>query len=85
MKKMIIILCLVYICCGPDKQRESEIEKSYAEVVYIGSEQYVTVDKKGNIHLIKSNGEDKQIISYQEIETVLDREFTKADVDKSCK
>jgi len=80
MKKLCFLFILFFLLsCN---KKEKELNKQYPEVVKIGTNQYITVDTKGNIHLI--SGEDEEIIIYyQEIEASLNRMFTLKDVNRS--
>jgi hypothetical protein len=87
MKKILItiISILVLTGCKNRDQQEAYLKSLYPEVVQISRDSFLTVDTKGNIHLICDNTGDTVIIEYREIELVLDREFTKSDIEKSVR
>ena len=61
---------------------EDTLKETYSEVVYINNRQFIVSDKKGNIHLISMSGKNQMILSLQDIESGLDREFTLKDIQK---
>jgi len=61
---------------------EEKLKELYTEVVYIKQNRFITVDRKGNIFLVELNGKYQQILSLQDIEAGLDREFTLSDINK---
>ena len=82
MKRLFIIFIVLFlISCS---NQEDKLKTQYLEVVKINVSQFITVDSKGNIHLVSAN-EDEIIIYYQDIELCLIRNFTKEDKLPSIK
>jgi len=82
MFSIILGLCIAFYMHDKINKFEAKLKETYSEVVYIKNSQFIVSDKKGDIHLINMSGKTQILLSLQDIESGLNRDFTLKDISK---